>query len=807
MKKTYSLLVVTAFSFLMLYAQTPNRINYQAIIRIGEQNTLVANTSISVKISILQGNENGVSVYTEKHTPTTNANGLMTLSIGGGAVQSGSFTSINWANGPYFVKTEIDPEGGNNYLLSSTTQLLTVPYALHAKTAETISGSIPFDKITNTPATLSGDYNDLTNKPTLFSGNYNDLTNKPTLATVSTTGSYNDLTDKPIIGANGFSGNYADLSGKPNFQDSITSYGFSGNYNDLTNKPTFVTSYLDLTNKPNLATVATSGSYNDLTDKPIIGANGFSGNYADLSGKPNIQDSIATYSFSGNYNELQNKPVLFSGSYNDLTDIPSSFAGNYSELTNKPSFPDSIATYGFNGNYQSLINTPNIPDTITKYAFDGDYNNLTNKPEQVSSFNNDAGYITNTQVSGKLVPQGASIGDILYWNGNEGWNIVPIGEEGQMLSIKNGKPTWINNVLFNNYQVGDLFLEDGNSVGIIADIAADGSEGILISTDEFSGKSWGRIDTLLHCSSADGYTNTNTIRSVWNYSQTTFPATQACVSLGADEWYLPSKEEMIRVYSNRNFINKRLEALEKTKLGETANAYWTSSEKDTTSALIIQFNTIGTSFAGNTIEIEKDSTCHVRAMRKLNAQEIKSRPADYHFYAIGDVFYENNQPKGIVYTISDGGLHGKVVSISQERSSWMETETTPTTTNATSLTNGKANLDSIKATVPYDIAQFSYPPGYPIFWAYSLGTNWYTPATNELTELYLNKTIINTALNQLIVQNIPNVSLLQATVETSFYWSSTEQNDINAYSISFENGTQQQQPKTTNSYIRAIRNF
>jgi uncharacterized protein (TIGR02145 family) len=80
----------------------------------------------------LQGSANGSAVYSETHAPQTNANGLATLEIGGGSLLSGNFANINWANGPFFVKTETDPNGGNNYTITNTSQLLSVPYALYS---------------------------------------------------------------------------------------------------------------------------------------------------------------------------------------------------------------------------------------------------------------------------------------------------------------------------------------------------------------------------------------------------------------------------------------------------------------------------------------------------------------------------------------------------------------------------------------------------------------------------------------------------------------------------------------------------
>lgn len=101
-----------------------------------------------------------------------------------------------------------------------------------------------------------------------------------------------------------------------------------------------------------------SGSYDDLSNKPDI----FSGSYDDLTDKPEL--------FSGSYDDLTDKPTLFSGSYNDLEDKPSLFSGSYNDLTNKPTL--------FSGSYNDLTNKPTIPTV----------------PTNVSSFNNDSGYLT-----------------------------------------------------------------------------------------------------------------------------------------------------------------------------------------------------------------------------------------------------------------------------------------------------------------------------------------------------------------------------------------------------------------------------
>ncbi len=119
------------------FAQAPEKMSYQSVIRNGN-GLLLGNQTVGIQISILQGAADGDSVYVETHSVSTNANGLATLEIGGGSVAMGSFANIDWADGPYFLKTETDPNNGSNYTITGVSQLLSVPYALYAKKAETV---------------------------------------------------------------------------------------------------------------------------------------------------------------------------------------------------------------------------------------------------------------------------------------------------------------------------------------------------------------------------------------------------------------------------------------------------------------------------------------------------------------------------------------------------------------------------------------------------------------------------------------------------------------------------------------------
>jgi hypothetical protein len=130
MKKIYSVIAGLLLT-VSIWSQAPKKMSYQAVVRNGS-NALVSSTVVGMQISILQGSVSGTAVYVETHTPTTNANGLASLEIGAGVAVTGTMAGIDWANGPYFIKTETDPAGGTAYSISGTTELVSVPYALHS---------------------------------------------------------------------------------------------------------------------------------------------------------------------------------------------------------------------------------------------------------------------------------------------------------------------------------------------------------------------------------------------------------------------------------------------------------------------------------------------------------------------------------------------------------------------------------------------------------------------------------------------------------------------------------------------------
>jgi uncharacterized protein (TIGR02145 family) len=133
--KKFCILLIALLLSASLFAQ-PQKMSYQAVLR-NASNALVINSQIGMRISILPTSATGTAVYIETQTPTKNANGLGTIEIGGGTIVTGTFAGIDWSTGTYFTKTVTDPTSGTGYTITGTSQLLSVPSALYAKTAGT----------------------------------------------------------------------------------------------------------------------------------------------------------------------------------------------------------------------------------------------------------------------------------------------------------------------------------------------------------------------------------------------------------------------------------------------------------------------------------------------------------------------------------------------------------------------------------------------------------------------------------------------------------------------------------------------
>jgi hypothetical protein len=134
MKKLIVSVIAIATLSLSALGQAPEGFKYQAVVRDGG-NIILNNQAVGMQLEILQGGSAGTPVYTETFATTTNAYGLVNLEIGTG-LTTDDFSTIDWGNSTYFIRTSADLTGGTSYVVMGTSQLMSVPYALHAKTAQ-----------------------------------------------------------------------------------------------------------------------------------------------------------------------------------------------------------------------------------------------------------------------------------------------------------------------------------------------------------------------------------------------------------------------------------------------------------------------------------------------------------------------------------------------------------------------------------------------------------------------------------------------------------------------------------------------
>ena len=374
-------MVIMVLAVAVAMAQAPEKFTYQAVVR-NTNNALVTNTLVGVRVSILQGSATGSGVYVETQMPSTNANGLITLNIGDGNAVFGTFGSIDWSAGPYFLKTEIDPAGGNSYSVTSTQQLLSVPYALYAKEAGNS-----------------------------FSGDYNDLTNTPAIPTVPTN-------------VSAFANDAGYITGYTETDPTVPAWAKEAN------KPTY--NYSEIVNTPTIPTVPTNVSaftndagYITSQDIPAIptvptNVSAFTNDAGYITGYTETDPTVPAWAKEANkpaydYTEIANTPAIPTVPTN-----VSAFTNDAGYLTDYTETDPTVPAWAKEANkpvydYSEIANTPTIPTVptnvsaftndagyLTSYtetdpqfnAWDKSYNDLINTPTNVSAFANDAQYIT-----------------------------------------------------------------------------------------------------------------------------------------------------------------------------------------------------------------------------------------------------------------------------------------------------------------------------------------------------------------------------------------------------------------------------
>ena len=524
---TAVLLTANVFLPQQASAQSPEKMSYQAVIR-NSSDQLVTKHAVGMQISILQGAADGTAVYTETQTPTTNANGLVSIEIGAGTIVSGDFATIDWAAATYFIKTETDPEGGTDYTITGVSQLLSVPYALHAKTAETFTGTLDETDPTYTSSQAANiTTTDITNLGNLSGTNTGDQ-DLSTLATSTALGDSTAQVRSEIPDVNGFLSSETD----PVF---TKSEAFNIKSKDITNLFN-----LSGTNRGDQDISGIAVNMQAIKDT----AAQIRADFPDVSGFLSSETDPLFTGWDKDYADLINTP----------TTITTAQADAIVANTAKNSYPAADATKlagiedGAQVNVQAdwdatagdalILNKPDIPE-----AADGSETKVT------------AG--ANVSVTGAGTTASPYV---VNATGGPGGTALAIGD---------------------SYQGGIIFWLD-----------ATGQHGLIAATEDQSTDKWVNLTYRFTGSTGDGLyagaMNTAIIiatQMAEDNDNTGYFAAKICadysVTVGGvtyGDWYLPSKYELNLLYKQKTVVG-----------GFGSNDYWSSNEKSASEAWVVFF--------------------------------------------------------------------------------------------------------------------------------------------------------------------------------------------------------------------------
>ncbi|CAL2089398.1 conserved exported protein of unknown function [Tenacibaculum sp. 190524A02b] len=507
MKKFYPLLIAAMISSNLL-AQTPEKISYQAVVR-DATNKLITQKSVGVQISILKGAVNGTVVYAETHTPLTNTNGLISLKIGEGTNVSGAFNTIDWSNDTYFIKTETDPKGGTNYTITGTSQLMSVPYALHAKTAKNFTGTITQSQISDFTQTVD---TKLTESEVDAYANNNGYLTTEVDGSVSNEIQDLSLTANKLKITNNESATEIDLSGYLDNTDTqlteaqVDAYANNNGYlttevdgsvsNEIQDL-SLTANKLKITNNESATEIDLSG-YLDNTDTQLTEAqvdayannNGYLTTEVDGSVSNEIQDLSLTANKLRITNNESATEIDLSG-YLDNTDTQlteaqvDDYANNNGYLTTEVdgSVSNEIQDLSLTANKLKITNNESATEIDLSGYLDNTDTQLTEA--QVDTYVNNNGYLT-TEVDGSVSNEIQDLsldGNNLKITNNESATTVDLskyaelpdqtGNTGKVLSTNGTATSWttpttpsLSTVLTESNDAGGKSITNVNKLGV-----------------------------------------------------------------------------------------------------------------------------------------------------------------------------------------------------------------------------------------------------------------------------------------------------------------------------------------------------
>ena len=382
-------LVLLSFLSLIInlgFSQSPEGFTYQSILR-DSNGDVVPLQNVDIRFSILQGSSSGPSIYTETHTTVTNDYGLINLFIGQGTT-SDDLSLIIWNNGPYFAFVEADPDG-SGYQVVSTTQMMSVPFALYAKYGE--DADIDPTNEYNTGAVLNGTdleiidaggtqtvdlsslqdgVDDADNDPTneyntgaVLSGTDLEITDAGGTQTVDLSSLSNSGTDDQNISGSGLAGTTLTIGIENGTNETVDLSSLQDGVDDADNDPTneyntgavLSGTDLEITDAGGTQTVDLSSLSNSGTDDQNISGSGLAGTTLTIGIENGTNETVDLSSLQDGVDDADNDPTneyntgaVLSGTDLEITDAGGTQTVDLSSLQDGVDDADNDPTNEYN---------------------------------------------------------------------------------------------------------------------------------------------------------------------------------------------------------------------------------------------------------------------------------------------------------------------------------------------------------------------------------------------------------------------------------------------------------------------------